>query len=82
LSLNNFNFVLLSLDPLDSLTLRRLEFEGFFYIIKIQSWKYSRLWLRIKVAEKCIWEFRRISLAEEWIRFFKIKKQPVGVVGW
>jgi len=44
---------------------------------KIRGYGFGSQLLKIVIRE-----FRRIRLAKEWIRFFKIKKQPVGAMGW
>jgi len=72
-------FVLLKLYPLDSLT---LGIQGIFLYNDNATWKNLRLRLRIKVAEN---RNSRILLDTSCKRadaFFKIKKQPVGAVGW
>ncbi len=63
----------LFLNPLDS-----LQFEGFFAYNIDAIRNILRPRLQVVVAEKRFREFRRICLAEEGVRFFKIKRQPVG----
>jgi len=53
-----------------------------FYIILIQPGKLRGYGFGSRLLEIVIWEFCWIRLAKEWIRFSRIKKQPVGAMGW